>query len=94
MFDVLGSMSPTVNELRNQIRTSVGRFEREIDAQFTKEELAAIADAVGESDGNHRPSKETMRKNIRQRSGLDEDVGSSAFTKDELETIADTLKEK
>ena len=40
-------MSPTVHDLRNQIRAEVGRFEREVDAQFTKEELAAIAKEVG-----------------------------------------------
>jgi hypothetical protein len=40
-------MSPTVHDLRNGIRAAVGRFECEVDAQFTKEELAAIADEVG-----------------------------------------------
>lgn len=84
-------MSPTVNEIRNQIRRSVGRFERELNAQFTKEELAAIANAVGQNSETPRPSKQTMRENIRQRTGLDESVDSGSFTKSELERIADAL---
>lgn len=94
-------MSPTVHELRNRIRTSTGRFEREVDAQFTKEELAAIADAVGHDVGDGRPSKGTMRAAIRRRTGAgtgadgdaSEDASGGAFTKAELEAIADALDE-
>jgi hypothetical protein len=88
-------MSPTVHELRNEIRASVGRFEREVSAQFTKEELAAVAEAVGCDLGGGRPSKSTMRADIRRQTGLDEgeDADGSAFTKAELERIADALDE-
>jgi hypothetical protein len=86
-------MSPTVHELRNEIRTSVGRFEREVSAQFTKEELAAIAEAVGGDIGGGRPPKGRMRADIRRRTGLDEgeEADGSAFTKVELKRIADAL---
>lgn len=86
-------MSPTVHELQNQIRRNVGRFEREVDAQFTKEELAAIADAVGDDLENRRPSKEEMRAEIRQQVGIaaDEDTGGRAFAKADLEAIAAAL---
>lgn len=88
-------MSPTVQELRNQIRTSVGRFEREVDAQFTKEELAAVADAVDGGAGGERPSKDTMRAVIREQTGLDtgEEPDDGAFDKTDLEAIADALDE-
>ena len=67
------SMSPTVHDLRNQIRAEVGRFEREVDAQFTKEELAAIANEVGyDVDGGPSPSKSQMRAGIRWRVELSE----------------------
>lgn len=86
-------MSPTVHELRNQIRRRVDRFEREVDAQFTKEELAAVADAVGDDVDDPRPSKGTMRAAIRRRTGIgqgdDEDGG--AFAKSDLEAIAAAL---
>lgn len=88
-------MSPTVHELRNRIRTSIGRFEREVNAQFTKEELASIAAALGHDIGNGRPSKEAMRVEIRQRAGITEgeDAGGDTFRKAELETIAEALDE-
>ncbi|MFT4885020.1 MAG: hypothetical protein ACI8U4_002539 [Natronomonas sp.] len=88
-------MSPTVHELRNEIRSSVGRFEREVSAQFTKEELAAIAEGVGCDIGGGRPPKGTMRADIRRQTGLDEgeDADGSAFTKVELQMIADALGE-
>lgn len=86
-------MSPTVHELQNQIRRNVGRFEREVDAQFTKEELAAIADAVGDDLEDRRPSKEEMRAEIRQQVGIatDEDASGRAFAKADLEAIAAAL---
>ena len=40
-------MGNTVDELRNDIRVSTGRFEREISAAFTKEDLAALCDVSG-----------------------------------------------
>lgn len=88
-------MSPTVHDLRNTIRAAVGRFEREFDAQFTKEELAAIANAVGFDVGEGPlPPKSEMRAGIRRQVGLTEaedgpDGGS--FVKAELETIAEAL---
>ncbi len=82
-------MSPTVHERRNEIRAAVGRFERETNAQFTKEELAAIATAVGHDDGDDRPTTEVMRRAIRRRVGLEPDGGS--FTKAELTVIATAL---
>ena len=88
-------MSPTVSELRNAIRLSVGRFEREVNAAFTKEELAAIADAVGFStEGEGRPTKQVMRSGIRWQIGLNESLelaDGSSFSKTELEAIADAL---
>ena len=86
-------MSPTVHELRNQIRRRVGRFEREVDAQFTKEELAAIADAVGDDVDDPRPSKVTMRAAIRRQTGIgpEDEADSSAFAKPDLEAIAAAL---
>ena len=86
-------MSPTVHELRNQIRRQVGRFEREVDVQFTKEELAAIADAVGDDVADPRPSKGTMRAAIRRRTGIGPEDGENgdAFTKSDLEAIAAAL---
>lgn len=87
-------MSPTVHELRNEIRSSVGRFEREVDAQFTKEELAAVADAVGADVGEGRPSKGAMRAAIRERTGLAAgDADGGAFTKSDLEAIAESLED-
>ena len=88
-------MSPTVHELRNGIRAEVGRFEREVDASFTKEELAAIANEVGyEVDGGSLPSKSQMRAGIRWRVELSETEAAASdgpFTKDELEAIASHL---
>lgn len=88
-------MSPTVHELRNEIRTRVGRFEREVDAQFTKEELAAVADGVGAEVGDEaKPSKGTMRAAIRRRAGLAEgdDAETGSFTKSDLVAIAEALE--
>jgi hypothetical protein len=88
-------MSPTVHDLRNEIRLTVGRFEREVSAQFTKEELAAVANEVGYAvDDGTRPSKAEMRAGIRRRVGLTESDGAAsdgAFTKGDLRAIADAL---
>lgn len=86
-------MAQTVNELRNEIRVAVGRFEREGSAAFTKEDLAAICDAVGyEIDTSGRlPPKAEMRAGILWKIGaLEEDnpeEAPSSFRKDELEAI-------
>ncbi|WP_181686530.1 hypothetical protein [Halorhabdus salina] len=84
-------MSPTVDELRNEIRQSTGRFEREISTGFTKEDLAAISGAVGHDVGDGSlPGKATMREAIEQ--GIDtlddNRDAESPFRKAELETIA------
>lgn len=88
-------MSPTVLELQNAIRTAVGRFEREVSASFTKEELVAIANKVGYAvDEGLRPSTTTMRASIRRKTGLSESKEAASgvsFIKDELQTIADGL---
>jgi len=58
-------MSPTVDALRNEIRVSVGRYERDYSTAFTKEALAAICEAVGyDVDTNRLPSKPQMRAGI------------------------------
>ena len=84
-------MSQTVHELRNEIRANVGRFERELSAQFTKEELAAIAAALGHEVDGERPSKGAMQAEIRRRAGLPGEEGS--FTKPDLRAIADALSD-
>lgn len=89
------SPSPTVLELQNAIRTAVGRFEREVNASFTKEELVAIANEVGYTvDEGTRPSTTAMRAGIRSKTGLSESQESAnggSFVKDELQAIADEL---
>jgi len=87
-------MSPTVNELRNEIRVAVGRFEREGSAGFTKEDLAAIAETVGHDVGAKPfPAKSEMRVAIRDRvDALDSSIDADrAFRKAELEPMAASL---
>ena len=89
-------MARTVHELRNEIRLAVGRFERVESTGFTKESLAAVAEAVGEDLGDGRlPPKSEMRAAIRRNvGGIDEDDPASAerpFRKAELEAIAEAL---
>jgi hypothetical protein len=88
-------MSPTVHEVRNAIRATTDRFEREVDASFTKEELQAICAAlevdVGEAG---RPSTTRMRRLIRARAGIaasPEAADDSTFRKAELRAIADAV---
>lgn len=84
------AVSPTVHELRNAIRTAVGRFERETNASFTKEDLAAIADALGRPVGGKPfPPTAEMRAEIRGAVGLGD--GGGTFDKSELESIAEAL---
>lgn len=91
-------MSPTVGELRNEIRTAVGRFERPESAAFTKESLAAICGAVGyDIDTDRLPSKPQMRAGILAAIGeLETDDPAqtqTAFRKAQLQAIADALDE-
>jgi hypothetical protein len=88
-------MSRTVHELRNAIRAATGRFEREVEASFTKEELQAVCTAL-EIDGaeSDRPSTAWMRRLVRARVGLAaslEAAEDSPFRKAELQSIADAL---
>jgi hypothetical protein len=88
-------MSPTVHEVRNAIRAATGRFEREFEASFTKEELQAICEALdvaGEEAG--RPSTTRMRRQIRARVGVAESpeaADDTTFRKAELRAIADAV---
>jgi hypothetical protein len=86
-------MAKTVDDLRNEIRTAVGRFEREASAAFTKEELAAVCEAV---DATARPGKAAMRAAIRERvAGLDDPDGDNEtrpFRKADLEAIARAVR--
>jgi hypothetical protein len=92
-------MSPTVDALRNEIRVSVGRYERDYSTAFTKEALAAICEAVGyDVDTNRLPSKPQMRAGILWKIGeLDEDDPErtpSAFRKAELVAVAEALRDE
>jgi hypothetical protein len=89
-------MARTVDDLRNEIRRAVGRYERIESTAFTKEALAAICDAVNyDVDTNRLPSKSRMRAGILWRIDvLDEDDPDSAerpFRKAELESVAAAL---
>ncbi|WP_232687052.1 hypothetical protein [Halobacterium zhouii] len=92
-------MAKTVDDLRNEIRQSVGRYERVESTAFTKEALAAICDAVDyDVDANHLPPKSEMRAGVLWKIGvLDEDdpeQAESAFRKAELQTIAEELRDE
>jgi hypothetical protein len=92
-------MSPTVDDLRNEIRQAVGRYERVESTQFTKEALAAVCEAVGHDVGEGRlPPKAKMRAAILRASGVDEDAApadcENAFRKAELEAIAAALGDR
>jgi hypothetical protein len=86
-------MSPTVHETRNAIRAATGRFEREFEASFTKEELQAIYEALeSDVDETERPSTTRMRRLIRAQVGIAESpeaADDSTFRKAELRAIAD-----
>ena len=86
-------MSPTVHEVRNAIRVTIGRFEREVNASFTKEELQAICEALGiDVDEAERPSTTRMRRLIRAQVGIAESMETaddSTFRKADLQAIAD-----
>ena len=86
-------MSPTVHEVRNAIRVATGRFEREVQASFTKEELQAICAALDvDVDEAGRPSTTLMRRLIRAQVGIAESpetADDSTFRKGDLQAIAD-----
>jgi hypothetical protein len=92
-------MAETVHALRNEIRVSVGRFEREVSSAFTKEALAAICEAVGyDIDSGRLPPKPQMRAGILWTLGeLESDDPSEAegpFRKAQLQAIANALREE
>lgn len=92
-------MSPTVDALRNEIRQSVGRYERVESTAFTKEALAAICDAVGHDvDDDSLPPKPEMRAAILRAIGeSDDDSPDSAerpFRKAELTAVAVALRDE
>jgi hypothetical protein len=88
-------MSLTVHEIRNAIRVATGRFEREFDASFTKEELQAICEALAvDIDETERPSTARMRRRIRTQVGIAESLEAaddSTFRKAELQAIAEEV---
>lgn len=89
---VVVGMTQTVGELRNAIRGAVGRFEREGSPAFTKEDLAAVCDAVGyEIDTSGRlPPKAEMRAGILWKTDVVDEPNpeeAPSFRKDELEAI-------
>jgi hypothetical protein len=91
-------MTPSVGDLRNEIRLAVDRFERPASAGFTKESLAAICAAVGyEIDRERLPSTARMRAGILWRigelDGDDPEAAPASFRKAELQAILDAVGE-
>lgn len=88
-------MSPTVHEIRNAIRVATGRFEREVEASFTKEELQAICETLGVTiDEAERPSTPRMRRLIRAQVEIAESpetADDATFRKADLQAIADRV---
>jgi len=92
-------MTPTVDDLRNEIREAVGRYERVESTAFTKEALVAVCGAVGyDVDTNRLPPKSQMRAGILSAIGERETDDPAAadrpFRKAELEAIAEALREE
>ncbi|SHG54250.1 hypothetical protein [Halobaculum gomorrense] len=86
-------MTITVHDIRNGIRGGVGRFKRETTATFTKEELAALADALGVLERD-RSTNESIRAAVRVAVGVTEaadEADTGPFSKPELLAIADAL---
>lgn len=88
-------MSPTVHEIRNAIRATAGRFEREVSASFTKEELQAICETLQvDVEEAERPSTTRMRRRIRAQVDIaasSETADDSTFRKPDLEAVADAM---
>lgn len=92
-------MTKTVDDLRNEIRLAVGRYERVESTAFTKESLAAICDAVNyDIDTTSLPSKSQMRAGILWTIGIIDDDNPDKtdrpFRKAELESIAAILQDE
>jgi hypothetical protein len=92
-------MTPTVDDLRNEIREAVGRYERVESTAFTKEALAALCEAVGyDIDQHNLPPKPQMRAGILWKIGDrehdDPDDAQQPFRKAELEAIATALRDE
>jgi hypothetical protein len=91
-------MTPTVDDLRNDIREAVGRYERVESTAFTKEALAAICEAVGyDIDHDRYPTKPQMRAGILYAIGElesdDPEETQRAFRKAQLVAVAAALEE-
>jgi len=88
-------MSPTAHEVRNAIRVATDRFEREVKASFTKEELQAICEALEiDITGTERPSTARMRRLTRAQAGIAESpeaADDSTFRKADLQAIAEAI---
>ena len=88
-------MNLTVHEVRNTIRAATGRFEREFEASFTKEELQAICEALEvDVDESGQPSATRMRQLIRAQVGVAESLEAaddSTFRKADLQAISDAV---
>ena len=88
---------PTVDALRNEIRVSVGRYERDVSSAFTKEALAAVCEAVDYEVGDRLPSKAQMRAgilaSIGERESDDPEGLDRPLRKDELQAVAEALRE-
>jgi len=87
-------VSPTVHALRNEIRVAVGRYERELSTDFTKESLAAICAALDRDPGESLPPTGEMRATIRDALGIESDDPQRSLRKAELERIAEALRER
>lgn len=92
-------MTQTVDELRNDIRRAVGRYERVESTAFTKEALAALCATVSyDIDTNSLPAKSQMRAGILwtigERDDDNPDQTARPFRKAELEAIAVALENK
>jgi hypothetical protein len=91
-------VTPTVDDLRNDVRTAVGRHERVESTAFTKEALAAICEALEYDIGSGGlPPKARMRAGIRWRLGAAPDDsrehGERPLRKGELERLAEALQD-
>ncbi len=88
-------MSPTVHEIRNAVRAATGRFEREVEASFTKEELRAICETLAvDVDETGGQSTARMRRLVRAQVGVaasPEAADDAAFRKSDLRAIADEV---
>lgn len=92
-------MTRTVDDLRNEIRRAIGRFERIESTAFTKESLAAICEETQyEIDPTRLPPKSQMRAGILWQLGVleedDPEKTERPFRKAELEAIADALRDE